>query len=65
MLVSPDKLVNKVQNCLNNFVEAIAVMIITSCVIPILVIIFFIWLVKVLLDVDLSKVKLPEKISKK
>ena len=65
VLVSPDKLVNKVQNCLNNFVEAIAVMIITSCVIPILVIIFFIWLVKVLLDVDLSKVKLPEKISKK
>lgn len=65
VLVSPDKLVSKVQNCLNNFVEAIAVMIITSCVIPILVIIFFIWLVKVLLDVDLSKVKLPEKISKK
>lgn len=65
VLVSPDKLVNKVQNCLNNFVEAIAVMIITSCVIPILVIIFFIWLVKVLLDVDLSKVKLPEKISQK
>ena len=65
VLVSPDKLVNKVQNCLNNFVEAIAAMIITSCVIPILVIIFFIWLVKVLLDVDLSKVKLPEKISKK
>lgn len=53
--LSADELVNKVQNSLNNFIEAIAVMIITSCVIPILVIIFFIWLVKLIFNVDFGK----------
>lgn len=44
--------VTKVENILNNFVEALAVMIVTSCIIPIVVIIFFVWLVKIVLGVN-------------
>lgn len=46
--------VEKVENILNDFVEALAVMIVTSCVIPIVVIIFFIWLVKNILGMNIS-----------
>ena len=52
--ISSEELVQKVQNSLNHFVEAVAVMLITSCVIPILVLLVFFWLIKVLLDVDIS-----------
>ncbi|MDD3338275.1 MAG: hypothetical protein PHS82_05385 [Lachnospiraceae bacterium] len=48
----------KVENSLNNFIEAIAVMIVTSCLIPILVLFFFIWLVKIVLGLN---VELPRK----
>ncbi|MDD2980328.1 MAG: hypothetical protein PHN80_10175 [Hespellia sp.] len=44
----------KLENVLSNFVEAIAVMIVTSCIIPILVLLFFIWLIKVILGVNIS-----------
>lgn len=43
----------KVQNVLNNFIEALAVMIVTSCVIPIVVLLFFAWLIKVILGIDI------------
>ncbi|MBR3159105.1 MAG: hypothetical protein IKF14_08385 [Atopobiaceae bacterium] len=39
---------------LNNFIEALAVMIVTSCIIPILVLVFFLWLVKSLLGVSVD-----------
>ena len=52
--ISSEELVQKVQDSLNHFVEAVAVMLITSCVIPILVLLIFFWLIKVLLDVDIS-----------
>ena len=52
--VSSEELVQKLQDSLNHFVEAVAVMLITSCVIPILVLLVFFWLIKVLLDVDIS-----------
>lgn len=42
------------EKVLNNFIEALAVMIITSCVIPIVVLIFFVWLIKMVLGVDVS-----------
>ena len=48
----------EVENVLNNFIEALAVMIVTSCVIPVLVLFFFVWLVKILLGVDIP---LPKK----
>ncbi len=63
--VSTEDLVQKVENSLNHFIEAVAVMIITSCVIPMLVLLLFFWMVKIVLDVDLSGVKikgmLPER----
>lgn len=39
--ISSEELVQKVQDSLNHFVEAVAVMLITSCVIPILVLLVF------------------------
>ncbi len=63
--ISSEELVKKVENSLNHFIEAVAVMIITSCVIPMLVLLLFFWMVKIVLDVDLSGVRikgmLPEK----
>lgn len=41
------------ENTLNRFIEAIAVMLVTSCVIPILVLVFFLWIVKLVLGVDI------------
>ena len=62
--VSTEELVQKVENSLNHFIEAVAV-IITSCVIPMLVLLLFFWMVKIVLDVDLSGAKikgmLPER----
>ena len=43
-----------VETVLNRFIEALAVMLVTSCLIPILVLVFFVWLVKMLLGVDLN-----------
>lgn len=42
------------ENILNNFIESIAIMIITSCVIPILVLLFLVWVIKVTLGVDIN-----------
>lgn len=44
--------VKKVEQSLNQFVEALAVLIVTSCIIPILVLVFFVWLMKMLLGMD-------------
>lgn len=44
----------KVKNVLNNFIEALAVLIVTSCVIPIAVMLFFVWIVKSLLGVNFN-----------
>lgn len=43
----------KVGGVINNFLEALAVMLITSCVIPILVLLFFVWLVKATFSIRL------------
>ena len=43
----------KVGDMINSFIEALAVMLVTSCVIPILVILFFVWLVKVTFSISL------------
>ncbi len=47
-------LTDKAADTLNRFVETLAVMIVTSCVIPILVLLFFLWLIKQLTGVDLA-----------
>lgn len=43
-----------VENVLNNFIEALAILLVTSCLIPILVLIFFVWLVKMLLGLNIN-----------
>ncbi len=44
----PQRMVEQLQNVLNNFLESLAVMLITSCVIPLLVLFFFISLMKMI-----------------
>lgn len=53
--------VDQFRNVLNRFVEATAVMIVTTCLIPVLVILFFAWLVKSLFSVT---VVLPPQLPK-
>ena len=50
---------DKVGSILNNFIEAIAVLIVTSCIIPILVLLFFLWLIKMVLGINLDLTKMP------
>lgn len=56
-------LVDKAQNCLNHFIEALAVMIVTSCVIPLIVLLILIALIKTFFGLDLmhsmQSVRLP------
>ena len=42
----------QVKRVLNNFINALAVMLVTSCLIPILVMLFFVWIVKILIGSD-------------
>lgn len=54
--------IDKLTTQLNNMIDAIAVMIVTTCVIPILVIVFLIWVVKMLfsIDIDVNTKKTPK-----
>lgn len=55
---------NSVVNKLNNLIESAVVMLVTTCLIPILVILFDFWLIKQILGVDIAP-KLPLKSVKK
>lgn len=46
--------VEQFKNLLNRFIEATAVMIVTTCLIPVLVIVFYIWIVKTLFNVQVT-----------
>lgn len=48
------KVIGQFKNLLNRFIEATAVMIVTTCLIPILVVLFFMWLVKTLFNIPIS-----------
>ena len=52
-------LADSAKNALSVFIDAIAVLIITTCVIPILVIIFFLWIIKLIfgINIDLSEAR--------
>lgn len=55
-------LVDKGEDLLNNFIETIAVMLVTSCLIPIVVLLFMIWFVKLLFGVQINMPKsLPKR----
>ena len=47
-------LAESAKNALSVFIDAIAVLIITTCVIPILVILFFLWLIKMLFGITIN-----------
>ena len=47
-------LIDKLTSQLNKMIETIAVMLVTTCVIPVLVILFFVWLVKMLFSVEIN-----------
>ena len=51
MTASVAGVIDQFKNVLNRFIEATAVMVVTTCLIPILVILFFIWVVKTLFNV--------------
>ena len=48
ILSSENGALDYVTNILNNFIEALAVMIVTSCLIPVLVFLLFIWIIKLI-----------------
>jgi len=50
--------VEQLKHVLNSFLEALAVMLVTSCLIPVLVLVFFVWFVKLLLGAQLSPPRL-------
>ena len=54
----------KAEKVLNEFIEATAVMLITSCVLPILVVLFFFWMMKFVLEGHFS-FSLPEETPRK
>ena len=47
-----ESLTEKAAGILNRFVETLAVMIVTSCVIPLLVLLFFFWIINRITGVD-------------
>ncbi len=56
-------LVKKAETVLNNFMEALAVMLVTSCLIPILTLLGFVWMIKMIIGTDFhwqaDSVRLP------
>ncbi len=58
-------LTQKASGILNKYVQALAVMIVTSCVMPILTIIFFIWIIKIFTGVSLPNKWLKPPVSPK
>ena len=51
--------IEQFKTVLNRFVEATAVMLVTTCLIPLLVILFFVWLIKTLFNVQIIVPSLP------
>ncbi len=59
-------ILKKGENLLNRFIEAIAVMMVTSCLIPIVVFLFTLWFIRMLFGIQINVPKnLPKKISSK
>lgn len=42
------------QNLVNNFIDALAIMIVTSCIIPLLVLVFLLWAAKLILGINVE-----------
>ena len=59
------KVIKKGEELLNKFIDAIAILLITSCVIPIVVLLAFVWLVKIIFSVNIPLPKFNKNILKK
>lgn len=57
---STSEAVAKAKTLLSNFIEATAVMVVTSCIVPVLTVIAFVWISKLLLGVEINKKDLIE-----
>lgn len=59
-------LLEKGEQLLNQFIETIAVMLVTSCLIPILVLVFMLWFIKMLFGIQINVPKdMPKRIASK
>ncbi len=58
--VDAETVVSQFENSLNNFIEAISVMLITACAIPLVTFMVLMWLGKAIFQVDLRTPTLPE-----
>lgn len=47
------KITQKVGDMVNDFMEALAIMLVTACLIPILVLLFFVWLIKITFSIEI------------
>ena len=54
---SATALAKKASTALTNFTEMLAVFVVTSCIIPVLVLVLFIWLIKMVTGLDISVVR--------
>lgn len=52
-------LTDKAARLMNRFLESIAVLIVTSCIMPVLAVVFFLWLIKTFIGADPPTKKLP------
>ena len=57
--------IGQFRNVVNRFIEATAVMIVTTCLVPLVVILFFSWVVKTLFHIPVILPPLPSKLKKK
>ena len=48
-----NQITEKVGGMVNDFIEALAVMLVIACLIPILVLLFFVWLLKITFSIEL------------
>lgn len=55
------KATKNMEKVLNNMVDALAILIVTSCIIPILVILLFVWLAKTILNINAPMPPMPTK----
>ena len=53
-------LVESMKNSLGIFTDAVAVLIITTCMIPLVVLLFFMWLIKTMFGINISIPKLKK-----
>lgn len=56
-----NELLKKFENTLSSFIEAVAVLIVTSCLIPVGVLLFLVWFIKLIFSLDLTGIKIIER----